>query len=130
MTSQNNKPRCSATVYGGGFRSPPCSNPGKVERDGKWYCGTHDPVRVEKKRKERDKQWNAEWDKKAARQEENRAKRTEIERRAAAYPDLLEALKAASDHLDYCGYGDSWERECAVASGLEKQIEDALEKAS
>jgi len=39
---------------------------------------------------------------------------------------LHAALKAASDHLDYCGYGDNWERECARASGIEKQIEDAL----
>jgi hypothetical protein len=27
---------------------------------------------------------------------------------------FLHALRAASDHLDYCGYGDSWERECAM----------------
>ena len=43
--------------------------------------------------------------------------------------DLLEALKAASEHLDYCGYGDSWERECAVEAGLEKQIAAAIKRA-
>ncbi len=48
----------------------------------------------------------------------------------AVAPELLEALKAASEHLDYCGYGDSWERECAVAAGLEKQIAAAIEAAS
>ena len=48
----------------------------------------------------------------------------------AAAPELLEALKAASDHLDYCGYGDSWERECAVEAGLKKQIAAAIEKAA
>lgn len=39
---------------------------------------------------------------------------------------LAEALIAASDHLDYCGYGDNWENECARESGLEEQIEAAI----
>lgn len=39
---------------------------------------------------------------------------------------LYKALKAASEHLDYIGYGDKWERECAKASGVEKKIEQAL----
>lgn len=39
---------------------------------------------------------------------------------------LADALQAASDHLDYCGYGDNWERECAQALGLETQIKQAL----
>jgi hypothetical protein len=47
----------------------------------------------------------------------------------AAAPDLLEALKLAVAHLDYCGYGDKWERECAVESGLEKRLEAAIAKA-
>jgi len=41
---------------------------------------------------------------------------------------LREALEAAQEHLDYCGYGDSWERECAEISGLPTQIEKALEE--
>lgn len=39
---------------------------------------------------------------------------------------LADALEQASSHLDYCGYGDAWERECAEAAGLEKTIADAL----
>jgi hypothetical protein len=27
----------------GSWRKSQCRHPGKVERDGKWYCGTHDP---------------------------------------------------------------------------------------
>ena len=38
---------------------------------------------------------------------------------------LHEALQAASDHLDYCGWGDSWERECAEP--IMKQVADALQ---
>lgn len=39
-----------------------------------------------------------------------------------------EALELASNHLDFCGYGDSWERECAEAQGLVDKIEIALEQ--
>ena len=41
---------------------------------------------------------------------------------------LREALEAAQSHLEYCGYGDSWERECAQAQGLEDKIAKALEE--
>ena len=40
---------------------------------------------------------------------------------------LREALEAASDHLDYCGYGDAWERECAIHHKLSDKINNALE---
>jgi len=39
---------------------------------------------------------------------------------------LAEALRDAADHLEYCGYGDRWERECARDAGLPKKIEEAL----
>lgn len=42
---------------------------------------------------------------------------------------LLKALKLASEHLDYCGYGDRWERECAQAAKLEEKIAAAIEAA-
>ena len=50
----------------------------------------------------------------------------------AAAPDLLEALQCALDHLEYCGYGDSWERECALTGEdpLDKKIEAAIAKAT
>ncbi len=37
---------------------------------------------------------------------------------------LVAALKAAQEHLEYCGYGDAWERECA--GDLSNQIFDAI----
>jgi hypothetical protein len=39
---------------------------------------------------------------------------------------LGEALQEAADHLDYCGYGDSWERECAVDNGVTERIDKAV----
>ena len=40
--------------------------------------------------------------------------------------ELVDVLTDAKEHLDYCGYGDSWERECAKASKLEEKIDAAL----
>ena len=39
---------------------------------------------------------------------------------------LGKALQAASDHLEYCGYGDAWERECSISQDLPDKIENAL----
>ncbi len=39
-------PNCSTPVPGDtGLHSYPCINFGKVQHEGKWYCGVHDPVR-------------------------------------------------------------------------------------
>lgn len=56
----------------------------------------------------------------------------EAERVAAilnGFGQLASALQAASDHLEWTGYGDNWERECARSSKLEQKIEDALKLA-
>lgn len=42
---------------------------------------------------------------------------------------LYEALVEAEGHLDYTGYGDSWERECADIQKLPEKIEQALKAA-
>lgn len=33
-----------------------------------------------------------------------------------------------ADHLDYCGYGDNWEREGAIAQKLLERVEKLLNK--
>ena len=40
--------------------------------------------------------------------------------------ELKEYFAKAMDHLEYCGWGDSWERECSVE--LEKEIDILREK--
>ncbi len=54
--------RCEARVPepDGWGRSRSCPNRGKFERNGKWYCGIHDPVRKAEKEKQRDLEYNAE----------------------------------------------------------------------
>lgn len=42
---------------------------------------------------------------------------------------LLSALEAAKDHLEWCGYGDSYERDCAREAGLPGKIDSAIDNA-
>ena len=77
---------CEASLLGGSVWSRhtyACGKTAKVERDGKWYCGIHDPVRVAAKRAERDAEY--------ARKCTERSAKWSMERAA---PDLLAALKA------------------------------------
>lgn len=41
---------------------------------------------------------------------------------------LATALDRAHDHLDWTGYGDSYERDCAKEEKLEEVIIDALKR--
>lgn len=40
---------------------------------------------------------------------------------------LVEALEQAQEHLDYCNWGDKWEREVAEGQKLPDKIQDAVE---
>ena len=42
------------------------------------------------------------------------------------FEQVVDALQEASSHLDYCGYGDSWEREGAYDQKLPEKISTAL----
>lgn len=52
--------------------------------------------------------------------------RAENKRLRAVLKQTREALSDAKDHLDYCGWGDKWERECAKEQKLEPKIDAAL----
>ena len=48
--TENKDKRCQAPVYHAGiWQSSPCGNKAKVEFNGSWYCGIHDPRKVAKK---------------------------------------------------------------------------------
>lgn len=42
--------------------------------------------------------------------------------------NLLVALKAAKEHLEYTSYGDSWERECAGEAQLAELLNFIMER--
>ena len=42
--------------------------------------------------------------------------------------ELLDALKLAQTHLEYCGYVDNWERDVADAQQVAQQIDGLLHK--
>ena len=84
--------KCCVKV-GRGFGFYTCSKTAKYEHLGKWYCKTHHPPTVWEKREARNAEWNKEF---AARQlaiKEAQAAKDEAARRAALYPELLEALR-------------------------------------
>ena len=55
------------------------------------------------------------------------AVQTQIKRLMEENKVLREALEAAEQHLDYCGYGDQWERICARLEKLPEKIRAALQ---
>lgn len=42
--------------------------------------------------------------------------------------EVVAVLREASNHLDFCGYGDSYERECARDDKLPQRIKAILER--
>lgn len=81
--------KCCAGVYDSlSRRSYPCGKKAKVEREGKHYCGTHDPVARRAKAEVREAKWRKEFD------EQQRVYRIQD-----AAHDLLEALQAAHAEL-------------------------------
>lgn len=85
---------CCARIHSN-FIFYACGKAAKFERDGKHYCGTHDPVSIAEKRAIKDAVWKAKYDEIAAVRDAVKATQAEIERRADCYPELLEALQTA-----------------------------------
>jgi uncharacterized Zn finger protein (UPF0148 family) len=75
--------RCCAEVFQSyGMQRYPCPNKAKVERDGKHYCGVHDPVRLAEKAAIREAKAEAE------REESSARWRAQTERTARAFMAL------------------------------------------
>lgn len=51
--------RCCVRVTGSSvWHKYPCSRTAKVERNGKWYCGQHDPEAVKRRQEKSEQRWN------------------------------------------------------------------------
>ena len=82
--------KCSRRIYNGRGFSSACTRNGRVEREGKWYCGQHDPVAVAQRREA----LLEEWERQRRSEAQRAAEVAEQKRRADAYPRLLAAPKA------------------------------------
>ena len=87
-----NAKKCSERISGG-FHSYQCSKSGKIERDGRWYCGTHDPVRIKEKREESARKWSERFRAQRSASEQREKDEAEQKRRADLFPGLLEQLE-------------------------------------
>jgi len=88
------KYKCCATIYFGtlGMHHKPCSKTAKFERDGARYCGTHDPVAVAARDKQRDAEYKRKWEAERQERAANAAAAAEQKRRADCYDELLNSL--------------------------------------
>jgi hypothetical protein len=62
MSETDDSPRCCGKSYDRYYGATQCTKRGKVERDGKSYCGIHDPVAVKARKQVRDDAWKAKRD--------------------------------------------------------------------
>jgi len=82
---------CSATIYrdGGGWGGRACSRRASIDRNGKWFCKTHDPVA----KKERSQASYEVYSRKTNVDIEISNIRAEIIRRASALPEFAEVCQ-------------------------------------
>ena len=102
--------QCSGTVWEG-CHGYACGKPAKVEVDGKWFCGIHNPARIETRRAAQEIKWEA----KRVEMGAKFALAKKREHLADCAPALLAALQLVA--------GDEW----GSMSGVE--MDDALSKA-
>lgn len=87
---------CCREVYGQSWGGHPCGKAAKVERDGHYYCGTHDPVRVVAKDEARRQKWTAKWEAERADRKAAIDKQAALEQDAARYRWLRDEAGALS----------------------------------
>lgn len=97
------KNQCCGRVAGQ-WRSHQCSRNGKLEHDGKFYCGLHHPPTVLAKRDAQSAAWAKEWEEKRIASAAVEAAKAEVERRAGEYPSLLAALQTLVSELREAGH--------------------------
>lgn len=101
----------------------PCSRPATVERNSKWYCWQHDPLRVEADKKKRRARWDAKHDRKTARWErrERNAKLAALVTVETA--ELLEALANAMDEYRALGFSQITYSARTLAASIREALE-------
>ncbi len=95
------KHTCCGEIWRGfGFNR--CGRGAKYAHEGNWYCKTHHPPTAQQKNEAWRTALEEKRDAERKAREEAAAAKAETERRAALYPELLEALKMGyADTMDY-----------------------------
>lgn len=109
--------KCCGRIYGGSYRGHPCGNTGKFEHDGKWYCGTHDPVRLAAKYDKAEAEREAKWAARIESQAKAEYARKVAQDKVDLFPELVAALE---DLMEYAGIIE--ERCDAVATTAAREI--------
>lgn len=87
-------PLCCATLTSiAGFRERTCKKRAKVERDGRHYCGMHDPVFAKQRKEKFIATENAKLERNRATRAEAEKSRIEQERRADGFLKLVRGLR-------------------------------------
>lgn len=121
MTTDNEKPapgtKCCARVHasGGYVRGHQCGKAAKVVRDGKPYCGLHDPVAVKERRAKSYAEWKEREAAKSAASAKAEAARAEMARRAGCFDDLLAALEELLAHAAFVGIAPHYDQMAQAA---------------
>lgn len=117
--SEKTKHPCSARVYNSYVSAmSPCCNNAKYQTGGKWYCGTHEPGRVNA----RNDKSQAKWDADQKKSDKGRCLR-------AAAPDLLEALEYLLAVFDAQLRGDEYALDVLDMAKAPKDARAAIAKA-
>jgi hypothetical protein len=93
---------CIGRVWSpGSFHSHQCGKTAQYEHEGRWYCKTHHPPTIAAKAKARQEEQDRKWRYEKSLRDKADAERAEMKRRAAMFPELLEALKLAQQIIGH-----------------------------
>ena len=120
-TKPDQKCQCSARVFRGHMGGSPCSIPAKVERHGRWFCHTHDPVVIDAReaarKKERDAKWAAQ-QKRWADQKKEAARAEKCVKACARLANPVQDLLRVRDALQNIAEGSSQVRRGRGGQGI------------
>jgi len=119
MSKRKSDARCCKQTWYRSGGAVVCSNPAKAEREGKLYCGIHDPVRLKAKKDAQYAKWNAKLER--IRAQDAAAK---LQRQKAEAFDWLDAHRGNVEFED----GMFWGGPIGKGSTLLVAVQDAMSK--
>jgi hypothetical protein len=92
---QADRHKCVGRVFSSGaFHSHSCGKNAAYEHEDQFYCKLHHPPTNQAKQQARNEAWSLKLEEQRAASIKARAEANEVARRAALFPEMLEALQA------------------------------------